>query len=143
MRYLPVLYPYFKRSDMVGLARLLVMYFVGINLAWPDFWKTNEALGSCLFGKTNGIAVMFAILHDLIAEAGGAESVEIELIRRKWTAVPVEIISTPPPGGSKGYQAEVSAKVLRAMFGVDYDQVLRKKTEALKPALRDVGSLVS
>jgi len=142
MRYLPLLYPYFKRSDMVGLARLLVMYFVGINLAWPDYWKSNEALGNCLFGKTNGIAVMFAILHDLIAEAGGAESLEIELIRKKWATVPIEIISTPPPGGSKGYQAEVTAKVLRAMFGNDYDQAVREKTEALKPSLRDAGALV-
>lgn len=143
MRYLPVLYSYFKASDMVGLARLLVMYFVGINLAWPHFWKTNEALSQCLFGKTNGVAVMFAILHDLIAESGGVESMKIDLVQEKWAKVPAEIISSPPPGGSKGYQAEVTAKVLRAMFADNYDQHLREKIEALKPTLRDSGALVS
>ncbi len=142
MRYLPVLYPYFKASEMVGLARLLVMYFVGINLAWPDFWKENELLKGCLFGKTNGIAVMFAILHDLIAEAGGVESLKIDIVRERWAAVPIEIIRTPPPGGSKGYQAEVITKVLGAMFGKDHDQSVREKLAALKPALRDAGALV-
>jgi len=143
MRYLPVLYLYFKENDMVGLARLLVMYFVGINLAWPDFWKTNEALSQCLFGKTNGIAVMFDILHDLIVESGGAESLKIELVREKWKTVPIEVIKSPPPGGSKGYQAEVTAKVLRAMFAENYDQHLRQKIEALKPTFRGSGALVS
>ena len=122
MRYLPVLYSYFKENDMVGLARLLVMYLVGINLAWPNFWKTNEALSQCLFGKTNGIAVMFAVLHDLIVESGGVESLEIDLVREKWKKVPTGVIESPPPGGSKGYQAEVTAKVLRAMFTNNYDQ---------------------
>lgn len=144
MRYLPVLYSYFKgESDIVGLARLLVRYFVGINLAWPDFWKTDEVLRSCLFGKTNGVAVMFAILHDLIAESGGVESLKIDFVREKWAKVPTEVISSPPPGGSKGYQAEVTAKVLRAMFGDNYDQHLRKKLEALKPTLRGSGALIS
>lgn len=142
MRYLPVLYPYFKASDMVGLARLLVMYFVGISLAWPDQWKTDEALGQCLFGKTNGVAVMFAVLHDLIIESGDVGSLEIEFVRKMWTKVPAPLISTPPRGGSKGYQAEVIAKSLRAMFGEKYDQDLRKKIDALKPKLRDVDALV-
>ena len=91
MRYVPVLYSYFKASDMVGLARLLVMYFVGVNLAWPNFWKTNDALSHCLFGKTNGVAVMFAVLHDLIAESGGVELLQIELVREKWAKVPEDV----------------------------------------------------
>lgn len=143
IRYLPVLYSYFKASDMVGLARLLVMYFVGINLAWPNFWKTNEALSQCLFGKTNGVAVMFAILHDLIAEAGGVDLLEINFVREMWAKVPAEVIGTPPRGGSKGYQGEVTAKVLRAMFEENYDQRLRKKLETLKATLRDSGALVN
>jgi|SRR5579863_906664 len=142
MRYLPVLYAYFKRSDMVGLARLLVMYFVGISLAWPNHWKTDEALSQCLFGKTNGVAVMFAVLHDLIIESGDAGSLEIEFVRKMWAAVPAELISTPPRGGSKGYQAEVTTKVLRAMLGDSYDLDVRKKIEGFKPKLQDVGALV-
>lgn len=142
MRYLPVLYSYFKSSDIVGLARLLVMYFIGINLAWPDFWKTNETLGHSLFGKTNGVAVMFVVLHDLILAAGGAESLELELVREKWSKVPSDVIASPPSGGSKGFQAEVTTKVLRAMFGEQYDRTLRIKGDELKPKLRDIGALV-
>src|SRR5579872_144121 len=143
MRYLPVLYPYFKASDMVGLARLLVMYFVGISLAWPDQWKTDEALGHSLFGKTNGVAVMFALLHDLIVEAGNVGSLEIELVKKMWAKVPPTLINTPPPCGSKGFQTEVIAKVLGAMFGDKYDLHLRKKIDEFKPRLRDVGALVT
>ena len=87
---------------MVGLARLLVMYFVGINIAWPDYWKSNDVLKTSLFGKTNGVAVMFAILHDLIVEAGGVESLGIELIRQKWALAPRDLISNPPPRWVQG-----------------------------------------
>ena len=143
MRYMPVLYSYFKSSDMVGLARLLVMYFIGINLAWPDFWQSDAVLKTCLFGKTNGIAVMFAILHDLIIDAGGPESLKIDSIQEKWAKAGQNVIKNPPPGGSKGYQAEVTATILRAMYGADYDQYLRNKIQALKPTLRDSGALVN
>lgn len=142
MRYVPVLYPYFQKSDMVGLARILVLYFVGVNLAWPDAWKTNETLSSCLFGKTNGVAVMFAVLHDLIVEASDPDLLNINHIREMWAKVPLEIINRPPPGGSKGYQTEVTSKVLCAMFGPNYDSILRTKIAALKPALHDAGALI-
>lgn len=141
LRSLPVLYSYFKTSDMVGLSRLLVMYFVGISLAWPDLWKTDDALSKCLFGKTNGVAVMFSVLHDLIVDSGG--SVEIDLVKRMWAKVPAALITAPPRGGSKGYQTDVLAKVLPAMFGDKYDTHLRERIEELKPKLRDVGALVS
>lgn len=142
MRYLPVLYPYFKSSDMLGLSRLLVMYFVGISLAWPEQWKSKEALGQSLFGKTNGVAVMFAVLHDLILEAGDASSLEIDMVRTMWTKVPAPLVTVPPRGGSKGFQGELVAKVLAAMFGEKYDASLKKKIEEFKPALRLSGALV-
>jgi hypothetical protein len=143
MRYVPVLFSYFKDAEIVELTRLLVKYFVGIKLAWPEFWKTDDALRGCLFGKTNGVAVMFAILHDLIADAGSAEALAIDTIRAKWRTVPREIVATPPRGGSKGYQVEVTGKVLKAMFGAHYDQDLRAKVSELRPGLHASGALIS
>lgn len=142
MRYLPVLYPFFKASDMVGLSRLLVMYFVGISLAWPEQWKSAEAIGASLFGKTNGVAVMFSVLHDLIIDSGGTTLLAIDQVRAMWSKVPSGLITVPPRGGSKGFQAELTAKVLEAILGNKYDAALRKKIEEFKPRLRDVGALV-
>jgi DGQHR domain-containing protein len=142
MSYLPLLYSYFKDSDIVSLARLLVMYFLGISLAWPKQWETPEALSSSLFGKTNGVAVMFAVLHDLIVDSGDVGSLEIEAVKKRWSVVPAPLITDPPPGGSKGIQAEITAKVVRAMFGDDYDTKLRKRVEQFKPRLREIGGLL-
>lgn len=86
---------------------------------------------------------MFAVLHDLIIESGDVGSLEIELVKKMWTKVPAALISAPPPGGSRGYQAQVTTKVLRAMFGDKYDLDLRKKIDEFKPKLRDVGALIN
>lgn len=71
------------------------------------------------------------------------QDLDIELVKKMWTKVPAALINAPPRGGSKGYQAEVIAKVLGAMFGDKYDLDLRKKIDEYKPKLRDAGALVN
>lgn len=142
MRYVPVLCPYFHSSDLVGLSKVLVLHFIGLSSAWPDLWRTDESLVGCLFGKTNGVAVMFAVMHDLILESGGAQALSADFVKKQWAKVDAAVVQTPPPGGSKGYQAEVTAKVLSAMFGAGYDAHFRTKAADLKPQLRDAGALL-
>ena len=123
----------------VGLARVLVIYFVGVSRAKQQFWQADEALKNSLFGKTNGIAVLFAVFHDLVCNAGGTQNLTVEGVEALWCKVPDEVVAVPPPGGSKGYQVQVTEKVLGAMFGDDHDQLLRSKLEIVKNRLRDAG----
>jgi DGQHR domain-containing protein len=142
MRYLPLLFPYFKDADLVGLCRLLVIYFVGISRAKPDFWRTDEAISSSLFGKTNGVAVMFSILHDLVCNVGGTEKLQVDFVKDKWSLVSNDILANPPPGGSKGFQAQVAKNILAAMFGADADKNIITASEPIKRELRKVGALL-
>jgi DGQHR domain-containing protein len=139
----PVLYPFYRNSDLVGLSKLLIIYFVGIQRAWEDFWKDDAALKACLFGKTNGVAVMFSVLHNLILMAGGAQNLQLDSVKSAWQKVDKAIIENPPKGGSKGYQAEVVAKVMQQMFGNDFAAQLPKKVEAIRESLKAAGGLVS
>ena len=136
MRYIPVLFPYFKDSDLIGLSRTLVVYFLGINEAKPKYWQSDDALSASLFGKTNGIAVMINILHDLICDVGGPEKLTHSYVVDKWSKVDDNLISIPPPGGSKGYQNQVTADVLAAMFGDGADTLIRDKMKTVKERLR-------
>lgn len=124
-RYASVLASFVKDADLVGLARLLLVYFLGIKAAKPQFWASPEALSRSLFGKTNGIAVLFNILHDLICEAGGASKLTVEFVKQNWMKVSNAVIENPPRGGSKGYQKDVTASVLLEMFGENADKQIR------------------
>lgn len=139
---LPVLYPLYRESDVVGLAKILIIYFVAIQRAWPEQWKTDDALKKSLFGKTNGVAVMFQVLHNLAVVAGGADKLRLDDVMGKWKKVGGEIVNNPPKGGSKGYQAEVAKKVMLEMFGASYTQKFEDALEPEKKSLRDAGGLI-
>ncbi|MDH4453410.1 MAG: hypothetical protein QE570_09555 [Verrucomicrobiota bacterium] len=142
MRYVPVLFPFVKTADLVGLARLLVVYFVGVKAAKPKFWESDETLASSLFGKTNGVVVLFNILHDLICVAGGTSKLTIEFVSKKWELVGDEVVANPPRGGSKGYQKEVASKVLLQMFGSNAETTVSSSVAAICDQLRAEGGLI-
>ena len=137
----PVLYPFFKGSDLVGLAKTCVVYYLGIAEAWPEKWKDDKALKASLFGKTNGVAVMFMVLHDLILFAGGAERLKFEQVRDFWRKAPPERIDSPPPGGSRGYQLEWYRAIMEKAAGTDYRENLTKAASEFRPRLRESGAL--
>jgi DGQHR domain-containing protein len=112
MRTLPILYRYYKDSDVVGISKALIIYFLGIKQAKPQFWASDSDLKSSLFGKTNGIAVILQVMHDLAVTVGGADKLTSEFVREMWSRVPDSIITTPPKGGSKGFQAEVAQTIM-------------------------------
>lgn len=139
---LPVLYPLYRDSDVVGLAKILIIYFVGIQRAWPEQWKTDETLKRSLFGKTNGVAVIFQLLHNLAVMTGGIDKLRLDYVIEKWTKVDSHIINTPPKGGSKAYQTEVAKKVMQNMFGAGYAQEFEAALESEKINLREAGGLI-
>jgi DGQHR domain-containing protein len=116
---LPVLYPYFKKNDLLGMAKVCVTYFLGIKSAWPQYWENELSIKECLFGKTNGVAVMFMLLHDLVILLGGPEEVTKENVEKYWSKAPKERIDNPPAGGGKGYQKEWRNAIWREMIGGD------------------------
>jgi DGQHR domain-containing protein len=116
----PVLYKYFRGGDLVGLAKICVIYFLGIAKAWPDFWKSGDDLRKCLFGKTSGVAVMFMVLHDLCLLEDGPENLTVEKVESYWRKAPQERIIKPPAGGSRGFQLEWYRAIMEAMVGKDY-----------------------
>lgn len=138
----PVLYSYYRNSDVVGLAKLLIVYFVGLERAHPNFWKTDEALKSSLFGKTNGVAVMLQVLHNLILVAGGANKLQLAFVIDNWKKVEPALLAKPPSGGSKGYQAILTADVMKQMLGADYQQKLASSAEDIRPSLREIDALL-
>ncbi len=139
---LPVLYPLYRDSDVVGLAKILIIYFVAIQRAWPDQWSSEEALKKCLFGKTNGVAVVFQVLHNLIVMVGGTDMFRLDYVQNKWGKVNSEIIDNPPRGGSKGYQADVAKKVMLQMFGTGYSEQFADKLELERKRLLAAGGLI-
>lgn len=116
---LPILYPYFKNNDLLGLTKVCVTYFLGLKAAWPEYWENEESLKESLFGKTNGVAVMFTLLHALAILLGGPEKVTKEDIEKYWLKAPKERIENPPVGGGKGYQKEWYRAIWRDMIGED------------------------
>ena len=141
-RSLPVLYPFYRDSDVVGLAKTLIIYFVGIQRAWPDHWRSCEMLKHSLFGKTNGIAVMFQILHNLAVMADGADKLRLDDVTSKWKKISKGIIDNPPKGGSKGYQAETAKEIMKLMYGDDFQSAFEQQLESLSEILRKAGGLI-
>jgi DGQHR domain-containing protein len=129
--FLPVFYPYFKNNDLVGLAKVLVLYFLGIRRAWPTYWESAESLRASFFGKTNGVAVMFRLLHDMIIMEGDAEQLSVEIVAEYWRRAPAERIESPPAGGGRGYQNEWYAAIRAVMFQ-DGNEFESKKKEMRK-----------
>ncbi len=119
-----------------------MVYFIGVRAAKPQFWEADLALKASLFGKTNGVVVLFAIMHDLICMAGGGSNLTIAFVSDHWAKVDDSIISSPPRGGSKGYQQEVINKVLMQMFGADADKKVREALIPITTALVAEGALV-
>lgn len=140
---LPVFYSYFKEDDLVGLSRICVIYFMAIARAWPRIWRDedDDALRSSLFGKTNGIAVMFMILHDLIIIEGGPENLKFEMILELWGKAPESRITQPPTGGSRGYQIEWYKAIITEMLGPQYHEKITTEFEGMRERLRTSGAL--
>ena len=138
---LPVFFAYFVTGDLVAFSKVCIIYFLGIARAWPEHWATDAQLKTSLFGKTNGIAVMFLILHDLILLAGGPERLDVEAVRQAWAKAPQERIDNPPKGGSRGHQAEWYQALMTAMIGPDYLNQVDAGAERLRPELRATKAL--
>lgn len=131
----PVLYRYFRGGDLVGLAKICVIYFLGIARAWPDYWKSSHDLQKCLFGKTSGVAVMFMVLHDLSLLEDGPENLTVEKTEAYWKKAPQERITRPPAGGSRGFQLEWYRGIMEAMIGKDYVAKISEAAEENRPRL--------
>ena len=131
----PVLYKYFRGGDLVGLAKICVIYFLGIAKAWPDHWKSSHVLQNCLFGKTSGVAVMFMVLHDLCLLKGGPEMLTVEIIESYWRKAPLDRITKPPAGGSRGFQLEWYRAIMEAIVGKDYVAQIGEAGEKSRPRL--------
>ena len=142
LRYAPVLFSFFKDGDLVGISRFLLIYFIGIKEAKPSFWGSEAALRASLFGKTNGIVVLFAILHDLVCIEGGVSRVTVGRVADHWRKVSDQVIASPPRGGSKGYQKEVIAEVLSQMFDGDAEEKVLKGVADLRGELKSQGALI-
>ena len=119
MKVWPVLYPYYHNSDLVGVAKVVIRYFLGIKIAHPSFWESDTALKNSLFGKTNGIAVCMQLMHDMIIEVGGPDNLTTATVADKWRHIKSAVISAPPKGGSKGYQAQLITEFRLLMFKSD------------------------
>lgn len=141
LRYLPILNKYFSNNDVTGMARLLIIYLIGVKLAKPECWKNAESQKNSLFGKTTGVAVMLSVFHDMVVDAGGVENLKYEDVKEKWGAVDDDVVKVPPKGGSKGIQDEVKARVMKSMFGDNYDATIRRKCQEMLPKLCELGSI--
>lgn len=138
---LPVLYAYFRNNDLVGLSKVCVIYFLGIRNAWPQYWENEETLRNCLFGKTNGIAVMFNVLHDLIILVGGPAQLNEELVREYWERAPKDRIENPPAGGGREYQKEWYEAIMEHIIDEESRSQLTEKREQERARLLEVGGL--
>jgi DGQHR domain-containing protein len=138
---LPVLYDYFKDNDLVGLSKVCVIYFLGIRNAWPQYWENEETLKNCLFGKTNGIAVMFNVLHDLSILVGGPSQLSEELVKGYWEKAPEERITNPPAGGGREYQKEWYEAIMGDILDEESRLKLTEGLEKERTRLVQIGGL--
>lgn len=131
----PILYKYFRAGDLVGLAKVCVIYFLGVTKAWPEQWHSEEALKACFFGKTSGVAVLFMVLHDLSLLEGGPERLTVEKVASYWERAPADRVSRAPAGGSRGFQLEWYRAIMEKMVGVDFVGKVGSAAEAQRPRL--------
>ena len=116
---------------------------MAIAKAWSQIWEDgDDALKSSLFGKTNGIAVMFMILHDLIIIEGKPEKLEFERVLELWEKAPADRITQPPTGGSRGYQIEWYRAIITEMLSPQDRDERATKFEEMRGHLENVWSLV-
>ena len=135
LNYYPVLYEYYKEQRINELAKYLIIYFGGIRAAWPNYWGSKTSLLS----KTNGVAVMFRILHDLVIVKDDLTNFKVDDIATYWRLVQENKIKVPPAGGSKGYQDQLYYEFVKEM---NIDIVVREKKDAVKNRLREIGGLI-
>jgi len=135
LNYYPVLYEYYKEQRINELAKYLIIYFGGIRAAWPNHW----ALKTSLFSKTNGVAVMFRILHDLVIVKDDLTNFKVDDIASYWRLVPENKITVPPAGGSKGYQDQLYVEFAKEM---KIDIIVREKKGTMKNRLSEIGGLI-
>lgn len=138
---LPVLFDYFKNNDLVGLSKICVVYFLGIRRAWPRYWENEKTLKNCLFGKTNGVAVMFKVLHDLIILSGGAERIDESEVEKFWKNAPEERIARPPAGGGRKYQKEWYEAIMEQVLGPEFRSGIAEGIERERERLQVAGGL--
>lgn len=136
----PIFYPFYREADVVGLTKTLIIYFAGIRKAHESFWTSNDALKASLFGKTNGVAVVFTILHDLVLLSEGPEHLTIARVSEHWKKVDPAVIANPPKGGSKGYQAQLITAIRTAMRGENAPSTIRPSDDYLD-RLRRCGAV--
>lgn len=137
----PLLYSYYKQGDLVGLATICVLYFKGVMKAWPHKWDSDLVLKETLFGKTNGIAVMFMVLHDLILLAGSPDKLQMDQISEFWQKVPETTIDSPPAGGSRGYQIMLYREIMEMVYGSCYKNRINEAVIKSRPHLIEIGGL--
>lgn len=137
----PIFFPYFQDNDLVGMAKVCIIYFLGIARTWPEHWQEDAALKPSLFAKSNGIAVMFLILHDLVILAGGPEALTVDGVKSRWEKAPRERIDRPPTGGSRGYQMEWYHAMMTEMVGEDFAQQVAAAAEPVRKRLRETSGL--
>jgi DGQHR domain-containing protein len=139
---LPVLFQYFRNNDLVGLSRVCVLYFLGISKAWPQYWQDEKSLKNSLFGKTNGIAVMFRVLHDLTILVGGASEIDESKAEAFWKNAPEDRIANPPAGGGRKYQKEWYEAIMRCIVGDDFRSQIAERLQSERKRLEEAGALI-
>ena len=85
---------------------------------------------------------MFHVLHNIAVLAGGAGSLRLEKIIELWKKVDAKTIAEPPKGGSKGYQALLTATVMKQMLGDDYEMQMADAAIPVKANLRSAQGLL-
>lgn len=141
MNYLPILYSYFRSQDLLTVGKICINYFWAVQNAWPAFWESDTTLTHSLFGKTNGVAVMLMVFHDLAILEGGASNLRRDRIAELWRKVEPRIIENPPAGGSRGYQRQIRTEVMTQMLGPNFESNLDQAKEALAGDLLRDGAL--
>jgi hypothetical protein len=140
LRTYPFLFHYYVASDLVGVAKLLIKYFAGVQQSHPELWPSAE-LKDTLFGRTNGVVVLFMVLHALMAVNGG-EELSVEKVKEYWTKVPKEKIRDYPKGGSGGYQHQLFKDIMPYILGADWSDTLEEGRKTCVGKLIRDGALI-
>lgn len=140
LRILPLLYSYFRESDSISCASVVIVYLAAVRAAWSEEWKDVNTL----FWKSNGVAVMFRILHDLILVAGGPSQFmdQYQGVVERWKRAPKEHIIRPPKTGGGGVQNQLYEVFKAEMFSAEEAEVLRRNRADLQRSLLANGGLI-
>lgn len=140
LRILPVFYDLFRQSDAVSCASVLIVYLAAIRAAWSTEWSNPDTL----FWKSNGVAVMFRILHDSVLLAGGSAQLmdQYQGVVDRWSRAPKEHILRPPRTGGGGVQNQLYEIFRGSLFSKPEMDDLSVRREELQRALLAGGGLV-